>query len=371
MSGLAFPLLVLFLTHSPFQAGLVGFVRGIPYAVLSLPAGALVDRWDRKRVMVLCDLGRAGAFLSLALALLTGHVLLFHLYAVALVEGILYVLFDVAEVAAISTVVPAPQLPSAVGLNQAILPMTGLVGAPLGGLLLQAGRAVPFAADAASYLLSALALSTIRAPFRRSEGPVSGSLRSGLGEGLRWLWRERLFRTLALISAGNNFWDEGMGLIVIVLARGQGASPAVIGIVFAVGAVGGIAGSFLAGAVRSRFPYGRAIVATRWVLLVFWLTLLADPNALILGLVLAVLEAAEMTYGVLQVSRRITLIPEHLQGRANSAFRLLSYGAEPLGAAAAGVLLSAAGLHITVGAFAVLLAALALAASLDRVVRQA
>jgi hypothetical protein len=92
---------------------------------------------------------------------------------------------------------------------------------------------------------------------------------------------------------------------------------------------------------------------------------------LILGLVLAVLEAAEMTYGVLQVSRRITLIPEHLQGRANSAFRLLSYGAEPLGAAAAGVLLSAAGLHITVGAFAVLLAALALAASLDRVVRQA
>src|SRR5919202_5296244 len=93
ISGLAFPLLVLALTHSPFQAGLVGFLRGIPYAVLSLPAGALADRWNRKRLMVLCDLGRGLAFLTLAIALFSGHVLLAHLYAVALVEGTLYVFF--------------------------------------------------------------------------------------------------------------------------------------------------------------------------------------------------------------------------------------------------------------------------------------
>ncbi len=238
MSSLAFPLLVLALTHSPFQAGLVGFVRGVPYVILSLPAGALIDRWNRKRVMVLCDLGRGVAFLTLAAALITGHILLLHLYAVALVEGTLYVFFHVAEVAALSWVVPEVQLPSAVGLNRAVYPLTGLAGTPLGGLLLQVGRAIPFAADAVPYLLSALALNSIRVSFQRARTTQRGALWAGMGEGLRWLWNERLFRSLALISVGNNFWDEGMGLIIIVLARAQGAAPVTIGIVFAIGAVG-------------------------------------------------------------------------------------------------------------------------------------
>jgi len=107
------------------------------------------------------------------------------------------------------------------------------------------------------------------------------------------------------------------------------------------------------------------------VLLAFWLLLFAVPNAVILGLLRAVLNAAEIMYGVLQYSRRIMLIPDHLQGRANSAFRLFSFGAEPFGAAASRALLGSFGLSTTFAVFAGLLAVLALGAALDGVIRQA
>lgn len=106
MSSLAFPLSVLALTRSPFRVELVNFTRGIPYAVLSLPTGASIDRRSRKRVRVLCGLSRGAAFLTLAVALVSGHIVLLHRYAVALIEGALYVFFNAAEVTALFSVVP-------------------------------------------------------------------------------------------------------------------------------------------------------------------------------------------------------------------------------------------------------------------------
>jgi len=113
VSTLAFPLLVLFLTNSPAQAGLVGALRALPYLFLSLPAGALIDRWDRKRVMILCDTGRALALGSIPIAAALGHLTLAQLYLASLIEGTLYVFFNLAQVACLPRVVTKAQLVSA------------------------------------------------------------------------------------------------------------------------------------------------------------------------------------------------------------------------------------------------------------------
>ena len=98
-STIAFPLLILALTGSPVQAGLLGLVGSLPYVFLSLPAGALVDRWNRKAVMIVCDTGRALALASIPIAAALGHLPAGLLYAVALVEGTLFVFFDLSQVA--------------------------------------------------------------------------------------------------------------------------------------------------------------------------------------------------------------------------------------------------------------------------------
>src|SRR6266702_3234489 len=135
VSMLAFPLLVLAINHSPAQAGLIGAMRTLPYALLILPAGALVDRWNRKRVMILCDIGRAIALGSIPIALILGHLTIAQLYIVSLVEGTLFTFFGLAETACLPQVVSKEQLPTAVAQGMVIDSVSGLIGPSIGGVL--------------------------------------------------------------------------------------------------------------------------------------------------------------------------------------------------------------------------------------------
>jgi len=119
VSSIAFPLLVLALTNSPAKAGLAGFLGTLPYLLFSLPAGGLVDRWNRKRTMILCDVGRALAVVSIPLVLWVGGLSLAQVLVVAFADGSLYVLFALAESSAIPQVVPSEQLTAALGQNEA------------------------------------------------------------------------------------------------------------------------------------------------------------------------------------------------------------------------------------------------------------
>ncbi len=161
VSQLALPLLILALTHSPAQAGLLAAIRGLPYLLLVLPAGALVDRWDPRRVMLICDTGRALALASVPIALALGHLSLTQLYVVSLLEGMLFVFFDQANSNCFVRVVAKDDLPAAVAQNQAIYGTSALVGPALGGLLFGLGRGVPFLADAVSYAVSVAAVFAI------------------------------------------------------------------------------------------------------------------------------------------------------------------------------------------------------------------
>src|SRR2546422_937610 len=202
VSMLAFPLLILAITHSPAQAGIIAALRGLPYALFILPAGALIDRWDRKRVMILCDTGRALALGSIPLALALGRLTIVQLYIVSLVEGTLFTFFSLAEMACLPQVVSKEQLPTAAAQGMVIDSVSGLIGPSIGGTLYSIGRAIPFLTDAISYGASVLSLFFIKVKFQEERDPAPLHLWADIKEGLSWLWQQHLIRFLALLTGG-------------------------------------------------------------------------------------------------------------------------------------------------------------------------
>ena len=370
-SLLAYPLLVLALTNSPAQAGLMGAFRIVPYALLSLPAGALIDRWDRKRVMVLCDVGRAVALGSIPLAYALNALTIPQLYVVAFVEGTLFVFFNIAEVACLPRVVTPEQLPSATAQNQATFGVAFTTGQALGGALFGLGRMIPFLADAVSYTVSVFTLRAIRTEFQAERKPATRRLRDEIMEGLSWLWHQPLIRFIAVLTGGTNFVYAGGALIAIVLARHQHASSSVIGLMFGIGGLGGLAGALIAPAIRRRYSYRQVVTTVAWLWTLLWPLQALAPNPFALGVVIASLFVVGPVYDVVQFSYRLSLIPDELQGRVNSVFRLAAFGMQPLGLALTGWLLQAFGPITTILALTVPQLALAIATTLNKHVRNA
>lgn len=371
-SSVVYPLLILAMTDSPAAAGIAGALSNLPYLLFSLPAGALIDRWDRKRVMVLCDLGRALTVVTIPLALWLDLLTIWQIYVAAFIEGSLFVFFNIAEVAALPRVVSTAQLPQAAAQNEAAFAAAHIVGPSLGTALYQTlGRAAPFVADAVSYLVSVFSLVLIRTDFRASKPASVVNLRAEILEGLHWLWRQPLIRYMAFLTGSINFVNAATGLIVIVLAQQLGARPVDIGLIFSIGGIGGVLGSLIGGQVQKRFSFGRVIICLMWVDAVLFPLYALAPTYLLLGVVFALMYFVGPVYNVVQFSYRLALIPDALQGRVNSSFRLLAFGLMPLGAALSGFLIERAGAVPTVVVFALWFALLAIMTTLNRHVREA
>ncbi len=371
VSMLAFPLFVLALTHSPAQAGLIGATRGLPYALLILPAGALVDRWNRKRVMILCDIGRAIALGSIPIALILGHLTIAQLYIVSLVEGTLFTFFGLAETACLPQVVAKEQLPTAAAQGMVIDSVAGLIGPSIGGVLYGIGRAVPFLMDAISYGVSVISLFFIKAKFQEERDPAPLHLWDDIKEGLSWLWKQPLLRFLALLTGGMVAPVVGYSLILIVIAQSQHASAFTIGVILACGGVGSILGAFLVTPLQKRFSFGQLMIGSTWIWAFTWLLFAFAPNPLILGIVTAVSFIIVPIFLSVQFGYRLALIPDNLQGRVNSVFRLIAFGNEPIGLAVTGILLQAFGPITTVLVLLVPQFILSIAATLNKGLRNA
>src|SRR4051812_21686395 len=255
------PLLILALTGSPEAAGVAGALHTLPYLALSLPVGALIDRWDRKAVMIRCDVGRALAVASIPVAIAFDALTVAQIYAVTLVEGSLFVFFNIAEVAALPRVVSAAQLPEATAWNEAGSGISHIAGPPMGTVLYQAfGRAVPFIADALTYCVSIASLLRVKAAFRIEAAPQTRDLRQEVAEGLRWLWANPLIRYMAFLTGGLNVINAAMPLLMIVLAKEVGATDAQVGLIFSFVGLGAIVGSLVGGRMQRRFSFGQVII---------------------------------------------------------------------------------------------------------------
>ncbi|HZQ36712.1 MAG TPA: MFS transporter [Dehalococcoidia bacterium] len=367
-SFLALPLLMLALTGSPVQAGVLGGLRGVAYLCFGLPAGALVDRWDRRRVMLLCDLGRALALGSVPLALLIGRLSAAQLYLVTFVEGTLFIFFGLAETACLTRVTSSRQLPTAVAQSQVTDAAATLIGPAFGGALYAASRALPFVADAISYGCSVLTVFCIRANLRPELDPAAARRRllPEITEGLRWCWGRPPLRFLLLYNTAINALYGGWPLLLIELAKRQGAGAGTIGLIFAGGGAGTILGALSSRAVQRRFSVRAITVVIAWIFALTWPPYALAPNALALGTVNAVAFYFVPISGGTQFSYRLLVLPDQLQARVNSVFRLALFGGQTVGFVATGALLERYGPAATVWITLVPAVLLALYAGVDR-----
>jgi MFS family permease len=371
VSTIAFPFLVLAITGSATQAGLMGGLRAVPYLIFSLPAGALIDRWNRKLVMILCDSGRALAMASIPVAILLHQLTITQLYIVSAVEGTLFVFFNLAEVSCLPRVVPPEQLPAATAQNAATDGTSILIGPPLGGALFGFMQSLPFVGDAISYAVSVASLALIRTPFQGERTVARRRLHHEIGEGLAWLWHQPLIRFIAFLTGSNNLVTAGMVLVVIELGARLHASDFAIGVIFSVAGIGGILGAIVAPALQKRLRFPAVIIGTSLLGVAVWPPLIYAPNIWWLGGILAVMFVTGPIYNVTQMSYRLALIPDVLQGRVNSVFRLLAFGGQPIGLALTGYLLDRIGVVDTIWVIFAGFVIMAIATALNRHVRHA
>ncbi|MEU9473732.1 MFS transporter [Streptomyces avermitilis] len=371
VSGIAYPLLVLTLTGSAAQAGLVSAAQTAPFLIWFLPAGALVDRWPRKRILLVADAGRAIALASVAVAVLLGRLTIDHLVVVAFTEGTLYVFFLLAETAALPFVVSPLQLPAAVAQNQARDQGAGLVGQPLGGFLFALGLAVPFALDAVSYLVGVVMTAPLRRPLQEERPPERRHLAAEIWEGLRWLWGQHLLRALVAIASVGNLAFSALSLTIIVRARELGASTTSIGTVLGLFGVGAIAGAVAAPPVQRLVPSNVILLGALWWWVAQMVALALAPSVFVLGAVYTVGGLMGPIFQTANAAYRYALTPDRLQGRVYGVSRMIGWCTVPLGALLGGISLQSLGAVPTFAALAACLAVVAVASTASRQIRQA
>jgi len=348
ISQLAFPLLVLTLTRSAVQAGIIGTLAFLPQLVFGLVAGALVDHWNRKHVMIICDLGRAGILASIALLLSLGVLQIPLLYFLVPFEGTLAVFFNLSATARLPHVVTSDQLPTAVAQDQMALAITSLLSPFFGGLLYSLAAFCPFLADALSYLLSAASLCLMRTAFQKERNAVARPLPLEIRDGLFWLWQQPVLRVLSLLLAAILFVASGNSLLVILLAQSQHASPFAIGLIFTLTGFGGILGSLVALPIQKRFRFGQITITGCWGFVLCWSLYPLAHVPLALGAIGVGLSLISIILDVSLISYRLALIPDELRGRVSSITQLLLMSSRSLGLAVTGLFLQQLGIFPTI-----------------------
>ncbi|MGI8762359.1 MAG: MFS transporter [Jatrophihabitantaceae bacterium] len=343
VSTVVLPLIaVVYLHASAFEVGALSAAEWVPWLLIGLPAGVWVDRSRCRPLMLACDLVRAVLIASVPIAAAFHRLGLGQLFAVAGLTGIATVIFQVAYVSYLPTMLPREDLVEGNAKLQGSGAVAQVVGPGIGGALVQVFRA-PFAlvADAASYLISAAALLAIRAREVPHE-PSVRHLRREIAEGARYVAGDPLLRVLTISPAIANFFFTGYGAIeVLFLVRAVHLQPASVGLLVGVVSLGSVLGAALARPVGRRIGTARAI----WLV-----TLVTSPFALLIalttrgaGLVFFLVGNTVMFVGVLIYNVTVggfrqAYCPPQVLGRVVATMRFVLFGTVPLGALAGGAL---------------------------------
>ncbi|WP_203919057.1 MFS transporter [Rugosimonospora africana] len=372
----ALPLLAAVLTGNPLGVSAVAVAQALPWLLVSLPAGALVDRWDRRTVTLVTNAVRAALAGVLAALVALGAAGIPALCLVAFALTVAETFADAAAQALLPALVEVTELERA----NSRLSVVGSVavqfaGPPLGGVLFAVRRAVPFLADAVSFAAAALLLRTLpplrATPAGQPDSPavlpgatlspagarssrvassrVASSLRAEIAEGLRFLSRRPLLRALAGAVALNNLLMEAVfGILVLYALRVLHLGPAQYGLLFTAYALGGVLGGSYAVRVRDQFGAGPAVTGSMLLLGLPFLLIALVPNGYAAGVAMVAMGTGEGVWNVLTMSLRQAVIPDPLRGRVLSAFRMFGWGAASVGSALGGALAHALGLRFPV-----------------------
>ncbi|MEV6300063.1 MFS transporter [Actinoplanes sp. NPDC051861] len=368
ISGTAMPLLVLSMTGSPADAGLVGAAGTLPHLIANLPAGPLVDRWNRRRIMVVAEIVAGLTLLTVPIGLWTGLLGITQLCLVAFVQGLCFVFFGLAERAALPRIVPVAVLPTAIAHNEARARGAALAGPPAGGLMFGVDRALPFLADGVSYLIAGCALLFVRKDLQEQPAGTEPLWRAA-ATGLRWVWRHSFVRAAVLLLAASNLVFQALVLVIVVLAGEQGAGSATIGLMLGVYSVGGLLGALAATRLHRVLSARTIIIGINWVWAALLPLLAFTTNPFQIGAIGAACAFVGPLWNVVILTYASVVVPNELLGRVMSAGQTLTWGVMPIASLGAGYLLTAVGPTASVWALAAVMLAAALAATLTPAIR--
>jgi predicted MFS family arabinose efflux permease len=368
IASIAYPLLVLSLSGSATQAGIVGFARLASGAVFALPAGLIADRWNRKTLMIASDVLRLVTMAALAAAIVSGDVSFSMITVAAFLEGTGASFFQAAESGAMRSVVPAEQLPAAINVVTGRRAAINVAGPPLGGALFGLARSLPFVADAVSYAFSTVALLAMRTPFQEERDEKAGRLREQLLEGFRFLWHHPFLRMTTLVFAPLGFVALGYTLALVVIAEQEGLSGAAVGALVASFGVGVLVGSAVSPWVRKALPTRAVLLLELWMwpiplLFVVW------PNVYVLAASLVPAALAIPSTDSVVFGYQLALTPDRLVGRVGSVFRTIVLFVGPIGPLVAGFLLGQASPRLAIGFFVAVALLAAVVATLSSALR--
>jgi MFS family permease len=369
---------ILFLKATPFQLGVLSSMQIVPALLAGLFAGAWVDRLQRRPLLIGADIGRTLVLASLPLSALLGMLHVGQVYVVALLVSILTIIFDVAYQAYLPGLVGKDELVEGNSKLSASAAVAEFGGFSIAGWLVQALTA-PFAIliDAASFAVSAITLGLIRSREAALIPAKHPDMYHEIGDGLQAVWRHALLRAIAAAVFVENLAGGMFGaLVVLYMSRGLGFNPGILGMIWAVGGISSFAGAALAPRLTHRIGPGRLMIAGLAIFGVSQMfTPLASGASLLSAAFLIIQQTGDGFFTVYEINRVSLvqgLVAERLLGRVNATIRFLGLGAALLGALLGGLLGETLGVRATlvVGACGTLLAALALAASPLRSLKQ-
>jgi len=345
---------VVLLHASTFEVGLLSAASTASFLLVALPAGLVVDRVAKRWLMLGCDLARMVIIGSVAVAAAFHVLTIGQLFAVALLAGLATVFFDVAYQSYVPSLVDRDQLHEANGKLGGSQAFAGVVGPGLGGALFAVFKAGAMTADAVSYAVSTLSLFLIQAketkPVAASEAKRPGDLSREMFAGLRFVLSQPVLRKIAACTGTANLFGSMAGALeIIFLVRVVHVRPAEIGLLFAVGSIGGVLGGLLSGRLSRWIGTARIIWFSMLVFgavpVVMPLTA-PGPRLLLFPVAAFGISFTALVYNIAQLSYRQLITPPELLGRMNAAIRWIVWGTLPLGGVIGGALGSASVLGI-------------------------
>ncbi len=346
------------LNVTPFEFGLLSTIEFLPFIFLSLPAGVWVDRLRRRPILIVGDLIRAAALVSIPIAFALNALTIWQLYVVGFVNGCATVFFDVAYQSYLPSLVDRDKIVDGNAKLETSRSAAQITGPGVAGVVIGAVTA-PFAVavDALSFVVSALFMFAIRrheaAPEPRlNEHGERPSMRSEISEGLRYVGGHRLLRSIAATTGLSNFFTNILyAILILYLVRELSVTPQLLGLAFSLGAVGFLVGALIANRLATRFGIGPTIVLAVMVsgpaeLLIA----IASPDLAVPFVAASVFLGGigNVVYNINQVSLRQAITPERMQGRMNATMRFIVWGTIPIGSIVGGSLGGLIGLHETI-----------------------
>jgi len=343
----ALPLLAVTITRDPRLVAVVTAATFLPWLLLSLPAGAVVDRYDRVTLMWRAQAIQAAVVTMIAILIVFREADIEVLAAAGFLLGSAEVIFSNAAQAVLPALVPPELLPKANGSQQVSLTVgESFLGPPLGSLLFAAAAALPFGLDSASFAGSAALLARLPRPGPAAQDAEHPSIRAQVAEGLRWLAGHRLLRVVAVLLGIYNFANQmGQAILVLLATQTLHVSTRGFGLLLAASAVGSVVGGLVNPLLTRHMGLLPSLVLPALVDAAAFVGIGLAPGPLAVAALLGVQGFSVTMWNVVTISLRQRVVPARLLGRVNSVYRMLGWGLMPLGALAGGFVAHAAGLR--------------------------